>query len=466
MPRARKPKKPVESPRLPTTFDAAALARLLKTHSRATGLGSWTRESVVAAREAQARGQFRTAVQLGRAILSSPSIFRPWLNRLAPLMGLPRDVTTHAPLVGSAAAILTEARATFAADSVALPPGFLLAVDAELAVHELSIGQIQWETRADGSREDAFVSLFDLDAVEWVENERKLYAQTTDGRVEIVHGDGRWIVFQRFDDRPWTKAAIIPLATLWSDDMFGRSDRSQNAASHGDDKWIGMLPEGVPIGSDDGTAMLDQLEKLYESRRVMIAPFGSKVERNEAMGQNWQIFKELLGGNGVDAAGILVGQDATTTNTGGNYIKSLFMFGVRNDIVESDLHTIGGCLQTGLLRPWSLRNFGRWDRLEYVWLMPDADADQRVESIATRRKAFWEDLAAARAGGAVVDQAYANAVASAYGIEAPRLAPPAAPPAAAEAYPASSTIGRKSSNQPTSSSTTATAAGTRTATAA
>lgn len=450
MPRAKKPRRPAESPRLPRSFDPGALAGSFGTHTRPRGLYAWTYDDIVSARDDQVRGRFRRPVELARSLLTEPAIYAPALNRLAPHRGLPRDITCRTELRGTPASILEEARMTFCTDaSVAMPTGVQAdAIDA-LAMHAVQVEQVYWEARADGSRLDAFVTPWPLDCTEWSDVDRCLMAITTEGRVRIEHGDGRWIVTAKHHDQPWRWGALVPLAGLWCDVAFARRDRSKNAESHGEDKWLGTLPEGVPLSSPEADEMLEQLQKLYEFRRVMLKPHGSEVERNEAMGQNWQIFKEIIESDLKDAQRILLGQDGTMTNTGGNYIKAWGLFGVRNDIVESDLSTRGSCLSTGLLRPWSLINFGRWDRLEYGWQMPDADEDARRESIATRRKAFFEAIGAARQNGFVVDQAFVDRVASEYGVSAPTLAAadapqqeaaPAPPPPAAAASDRAPTV--------------------------
>jgi hypothetical protein len=268
------------------------------------------------------------------------------------------------------------------------------------------------------------VSSFPLEAVEWSEIDRCLIANTVEeGRVRIEHGDGRWIVSAMHADRPWRWGGVIPLANVLASRPFAIQARGSNANSHGDDKWIGTLPQGMAIKSPEGDAFLDELAGLYEPRRVMIKPHGSEVKREEAMGQNWQIFKEILDSDKKDAQRILLGQDGTMTNSGGDYIKSWGMFGVRNDIVEGDLTTEGAAISTGLLRPWSILNFGRWDRLRFHWVMPDADADARAESIAKRRAAFWTEIESAKRNGCVVDQPFFDRVAKSYSIEPPKLAP-------------------------------------------
>lgn len=431
MPRARKPRRPVESPRLPRTFDRAAIVgQQHQTQTRPRGLYAWTYDEIVAARDAQIRGAFRMPVQLARSLLTEPSIYAAQLNRIAPHRGLPRTITCRQELRGTPAAILEEAVQTFCSDaSVALSTGVQADAFDALSMHALHVEQIVWEARSDGSRLDAFVTPWPLEATEWSEVDKCLIATTTTGRCRIEHGDGRWIVTAKHADQPWRWGALVPLSGLWSDVAFARRDRSKNAESHGEDKWIGSLPEGVPLDSEEADAMQEQLVKLYEFRRVMLKPHGSEVVRNEAMGQNWQIFKEIIESDLKDAQRILLGQDGSMTNTGGNYVKAWGLFGVRNDIIESDLSTRGSCLSTGLLRPWSLLNFGRWDRLEHRWLIPDADEDARRESAAARRRALFEALELAKKAGCVVDQAYVDQVAAEYGVTAPRLAAqePAAP---------------------------------------
>ncbi len=423
MPSAKKPRKPVESPRLPRSFDTAALAKTVDTYRHPSGLSEWTRESIYAARDQQVRGRFKSPVNLARSFLTDGDIYAACVNRNAPHRGLPREVRCRAALEGTAAAILAEAAATFGCDtSSSLPAGVIADGFDRVAMHAYGVDQIHWEARSDGSRLDAFVQPFPLESCEYDEQARCMMAITTEGRVPVIHGDGRWIVHAKHWDRPWRWGALVALGTLWPALAFARRDQGKNSESHGEDKWIGHMPEGVNTGDEQGQAMLTELAKLYDFRRVMVAPHGSTIERNEAKGQNWQIFKEILDSGRKLAQLIMLGQDGSMTNSGGDYIKSWGLFGVRNDIIESDIATVGGAYSTGLLRPWSLINFGRWDRLELAWQMPDADADARRQSIATRRKAFWEDVGLARANGALVDREYITSLAASLGVDAPRLA--------------------------------------------
>jgi hypothetical protein len=454
VPRARKPKKPVESPKLPRSFDTRALEFTKAAYPRPDGLGTWTEDGVEAARDAQIRGHFREPVILARSLLTEPAIYAAMINRLAPHRALKRKIDCGERLTGTPAAILEEARLNFEGDtSTGLPRGVLADDFARIAMHEVAIDQIHWEPRADGSRMDPYVQAWPMENVDFFEippdgsREHGLFAFTAPtqaldengnttylngGWVRVVHGDGRWIVHAKHADRPWQRGALVALARLWVDQAFGRRDRSNNAASHGDDKWIGTLPEGMLPEDDNGKVMLAELAKLYQPRRAMVVPHGCDVKRHEALGSNWQIFPSLLNGGVQDAQRVLLGQDGTMTNSGGNYIKAWGLFNVRQDIVEGDCTAIGSGVSTGLLRPWSIINFGRWDRLTYAWQMPDADEDARRTSIAALRVQFWADVTSARAAGAVVDQQYFDDLADDYGIRAPTLSPagpPVAPPA-------------------------------------
>lgn len=439
MARVKKPKAPVESPRLPNVYDPSALPKAtVKSRARPSGLYAWDYDALRSARDQQVRGLFRRPAELARSLKTDAAIFATLLNRLAPHRGLPRQVSTKRKLSELGRAILDECTATFAVEtSTSLPLG-VIADDLErLVLHGIAVDQVYWVPREDGSRLDAFVEPWPQEALERDQTTYELFALTETGRVKVEHGDGRWLVHSAFSDRPEQWGAIVALALLWPDRAFTVRDRSRNSESHGDDKWLGEMPEGVPIDSPQGTAMLEQMELLYEARRSMIRPYGSKVERSEAMSSNWQIFKEIIEADSKDIQRILLGQDGTMSNSGGNYIKSWGLFGVRNDIVEGDLTTLGSTYSTGLLRPWSLVNFGRWDRLRFEWLMPDADQDARHESAGKRHDSFNKAVKEYRDNGFLLDEDAIAELAASYGVKPPRLAPVPAPAAESERAAAS-----------------------------
>lgn len=385
---------------------------------RSNGLYGWDVERIRAARDAHQSGSFASSEALIDAMQKDAAIYAARLNRVAPALGLPRVLSG-----GASEASRTEASATFLRGPAAISRALLADAFDLRAMAGFVVLQVLWSAREDGSRLDARLEVWPLSALVWRDHERKLYAQTTDGLVEVVHGDGKWIVVATRDDRPWKSAALVPLGLTWSDRAFGIRDRSRNAEAHGEAKPVGTLPQGVDVTGKEGEAMAEALQKLHAARGLMLAPFGSDVKYLESMNQAWQIFREIIASNNTDVAKILLGQDGAASASGGNYVKDSILFGVRNDIVEADVGSMGDALSSGLFGPWEAVNIGAGpELLTLSWLFPDADEDARRESLAKRTEAFNAAVKAYRENGYEVTQEFSDALARHYGVEAPKLA--------------------------------------------
>lgn len=400
----------------------AKIDRKYLTHAfgnyRPSGLYGWDLDRIRAARDAHMVGSFAQSEALIASMAKDAAIYAARLNRVAPALGLPRVFSG-----GASDAAREEASATFLRGPGGLSNAVLADLDDTLAMAGFVVLQVLWTARADGSRLDARLEQWPLSALVWRDYERKLYAQTTDGLVEVVHGDGKWIVVATRADRPWQWGALVPLALTWGDRSFGIRDRSRNAEAHGEAKPIGFLPEGVDVEGPEGKAMAEALQKLHAARGLMLAPYGSDVKYLESMSQAWQIFREIIGSNNTDIAKILLGQDGAASASGGNYVKDSILFGVRNDIVEADCGSMGRALSEGLFGPWEAVNLGASDEmLALAWLMPDADEDARRESLAKRTEAFNTAVEKYRANGFEVSQELVDELAKQHGVLAPKLA--------------------------------------------
>lgn len=400
----------------------AKIDRKYLTHSfgnyRSSALYGWDLDRIRAARDAHMVGSFGQSEALIASMAKDAAIYAARLNRVAPALGLPRSFSG-----GASDAARDEASATFLRG----PQGISLAMLADAfdvrAMAGFAVLQVLWSARPDGSRLDARLELWPISALVWRDYERKLYAQTTDGLVEVVHGDGKWIVVATRADRPWQWGALVPLALTWGDRSFGIRDRSRNAEAHGEAKPVGFLPEGVDVEGPEGQAMAEALVRLHAARGLMLAPHGSEVKYLESMNQAWQIFREIIGSNNTDIAKILLGQDGAASASGGNYVKDSILFGVRNDIVEADTGSMGAALSEGLFGPWEAVNLGAGaELLRLGWLMPDADEDARRESLAKRTAAFNVAVKEYRENGFEVSQSLVDELAKQHGVIAPQLA--------------------------------------------
>ncbi len=133
--------------------------------------------------------------------------------------------------------------------------------------------------------------------------------------------------------------------------------------------------------------------------------------------QAWQIWSEMIKTDDQDSARIYLGQDGTTTNAGGDYVKSERLFNVRNDIVESDCGTFSEAFDTGTIQPWTAINFGDSRCAPHrLWLMPDADEDARRTSIGTHLDAFFRTIDNMKKNGFTVDQVTVNGRCKTFGV--------------------------------------------------
>lgn len=430
-------------------FDLANFPEAADAWPRNLGLASWTKPMIDEARAALARGQFRRPVELWRSAKTDAAIYASALNRIAPMAGLPMDLVAGSPEGhasrpgGLGERAMIEGRLQFLGGETAAPLEVLADVNEELAAFGLSVCQNVRREREDGSRVDVRLENWPLEYVEHFERGpdggRGLYAQSADRSwTPIVHGDGQWVVFQAHAQEPWTWGALMALCDVWASRAFARRDRTKNSESQGDSKWIGTLPQGIATSSPEGVAMLKQLLALYQRRRAMLKPYGSEVERNEAMSQNWQIFKEIIESDNTDAAKILLGQDVSNTANTSQRLSSAQIFGIRNDLVERDLNTMARAINTGTIRPWQAWNFGRVDLVDgLAWQFPDFDQDTRRESLAKRYDALVANVKGLREAGINVTQDLLTGLCADYGLRPLNLADLAAP-AASGANPAAS----------------------------
>lgn len=412
-------------------FSVARMAYPPNLPKTSSGEGLWDLPRIMGARRAQSLGNFRQAALLAAAMRTDDALFTAFTNRLAPQRGLP--VRLVAPNESARARrVLDEAEALYGPRGVAVAPGMLADVNGALADHGNAFAINVATPRHDGSRIDLEVKFWPTEHVWWDQTRAGFYTRV-EGSLEderIEHGDGRWIVFANHSHEPWKYGVVLPAALVWARHAYGLRDWSKGGTTHGNAKVIGTLPEGIAIDSEDGAAFMRLLEYVSSvDSPYGIKPHGAELEYITNNSQAWQIFNELVKASTASADKIYLGQDGTSNNSGGNYIKSDVLFGVRNDIVEGDLRAIERGLLTGSIEIWTALNFGDSTlapRREY--LMPDADEDARRDGLATRQKSFTEAVDAYRSSGFIVDQAFVDRLASEFGIVSPLLKAPSPSP--------------------------------------
>ena len=165
---------------------------------------SWTLDEIRAARDAQMRGDFRRSAKLAEAFATDDALAVARWNRLAPQRCVAVELVAAAGARGAKVAI--EAEALYGEGGLAISDGALADVNRCLVDHGVAFGINVWTPREDGSRVDVSVEYWPIEHV-WWDPTRRCYVtrvdpETGESEVEIVHGDGRWIVFSSHDVKP------------------------------------------------------------------------------------------------------------------------------------------------------------------------------------------------------------------------------------------------------------------------
>jgi phage gp29-like protein len=392
----------------------------------------WTLEKIVRAVDAQMRGDFGQAVELARSVKRDDAMFTAFHNRVSPINAIAGCLKPYAGVRG-------ERMAKLAAGSVFAPRTVLQSIVGTLADHGVAIGYVEQEPNDVGTWVDFRLTEWPLEFVHWDVSRECLRTRTRNGPYEnIVHADGRWIVFKKFDVFPWQReAAILPGGLVWAGHAFARADWAGSSKSHGLSRLIGQLAQGYAVVDATGkltkeaSGLLSILQDMVSGEAsAAVYPFGAKIENITDTSTNWQVFSSQVDSLDKAASRIYLGTDAPLGATGGApgvNIEALFKIAAAK--IQGDFQTIADGLNTGLYQPWAAWNDGDSRYAPCFELkLPDPDADAESEEQAARFKRLTDTLKAYSETGLRVDHATIDAVAERIGVSpAPTLAYPNAP---------------------------------------
>jgi hypothetical protein len=395
---------------------------------------SWSLEKIRSARDAQIAGNFSQAVQLARMMRTDAALFTAYCARIAP------QSSVASKLVGSGST-RGELVAKKAADSVQVPSATLKSIHGTLANHAIAIGYNDHEFNAEGTRVNFRMREWPLEHVRWNPSLEVLQTTARDSGklVNIEHGNGRWTVFQKTDNLPWTQeAAILPGGLLWAMHAEAGADWAGASRSHGRPKVIGELPAGfaAQVTDENGAtrptpevlAFLDMLVDIAAGDTPAgIRPAGSKTDLLFNGSTAWQVFSELRNDSGKGAARIYLGTDAILGSVGGAPgVDIATLFGVASTILQGDFAAIERGLNTGVYVPWTAMNEGdsryapRWE-----YQLPDPDSAGKSEETNSKLSRLFEQIDNYKKQGMQVDQTTITKLARSLGIESadvPQLA--------------------------------------------
>lgn len=388
----------------------------------------WDLDQIIAARNAQMRGDFALAVKLAKAMRTDDAQFIAYRNRLAPQKAI---AATLVPAPGARG----EAVAKKAGRSVIAPRHVLTSIVGTLADHGIAIGYIERDTNEEGTRVNMRLTEWPLEFVKWNESREVLETRTRDaGTIDIVHGNGEYVVFRGIGNEPWSQeACIIPGALVWPSHAYGIRDWNSTAKSHGLAKLAAEMQEGVPLAKDDGTlhaqaeSVLNTLTDLSEGEAgAGIFPHGAKPQVLYNGSNAWQIFDTLEGNRAKAFARIYLGTDAILGSVGGAPgIDIAELFRVASGIFQGDFRALEEGLRTGLYEPWTAINEGD-SRLapSLKYELPDPDENKRSEQEAAKLERVHTEIERRKKNGMAVTQEVVAELCKVHAVRAvPVLAP-------------------------------------------
>lgn len=430
-------------------FDANRLQTQVNPPKGNSGSVAWSLEDIFSARDMQMAGTFYRPARLAEAMRTDDALFVAYENRLAPQRCLPVSIV---PSKGArAAAIANEAEALFGQKGIAIRPETVDDIHGCLVNHGIAFATNVMTPREDGSRVDIEMHAWPIENVRWNSYKRCFIARTEEGEEDIVHGDGRWVVFSDHEIEPWKYGAILPGALVWARHAFAVRDWAKASVAHGNAKVIGEMPEGMALQDADGNltaesaAFLELLKAIGSADApVGIRPAGSKTDYLTNNSSAWQVWSELVANAEKAAARIYLGTDGTLGTQGGAPgVDIQALFGVALTKVQGDLACLERGILTGVIEPWCAINFGDSSLApSRVYEIPDADEDARRASFATRNQALFADVKAAKEAGFAITPEYVANLAKQHGVPAPSIAAAPAVAPATETTPAPAALRR------------------------
>jgi phage gp29-like protein len=382
----------------------------------------WTLEKVRDARKMHDVGVFFHTVRLRDVISTDPRAFAGRNQRCATPVGLTVDVSPSKERNGKgvSATVADEVRGWFDRRSRVLPHAVRRQILEDTVEAGIAIAQVHWTFNALGGWWNVTgIEPWPLEYAFYDPSVSAVRLVTTEGLYTPRHGDGKWIVIERYGAKSWMNGAIRALSTPWADRQFGVRYRAQFAFRQGSASVEGELPDGTPINSDDGKAFQRYIKNLYLGRAWGVKPHGAKTELIEAKSNAWQAFNDIVKTGDADIAIVYLGQDGSQQK-GSVYTSPMFK-GVKFDLVQDDAQVLDAAFATGVALPYASINYGAEFCPKIESAVPDPEEADRRAAVARNYEAFGRGVISIRsAGGDVTPDDWAR-MGDEYGITPPKL---------------------------------------------
>lgn len=374
-------------------------------------------------------GLFLESSALAITLLSFAPILAATLQRLSPLLALPRQIKGGTR--GLSRLLREEIEAQLAPrDGLAASPYFPSTLWGTIAFDLAFLGfsvlqHVDGEPDPETGVRPRYTRRWPSWATQYYRYRQTFVALTTEGPVDILN-DGKFTMIADSDE-PHFLGAIVALGEEGFDGKATQRARASYVNRYGNPKWVAVMPEGVAVRSPEGDALLQAIQTIQGPDGVGVVPFGTEYDIKGLTASQSTTFSDALNSNWQYVAAALLGSDGTMTRGTGVYSAPIFA-GVRRDLVDRDLKAAVRGVNLGHVIPYCRGNYQAAIEEARAFVLPaldiplpDPDADTRIKSYSDRVKALHEIVKAERDAGFEVTQERVEQLAASMSIEPPTL---------------------------------------------
>ncbi len=224
----------------------------------------------------------------------------------------------------------------------------------------IGIGELEWT--ATENEWTPHLKTWDLRHCSWRWDTRSFWMSTADGPVEVLPGNGRWVVYAPHGlARGWMEGLVRSLALLFLIRRWAWRDWARWSEVHG--LPIKLLTVPSDARAEDKEDIERALSSIGGEGLIRLAKDengnGFDLDLLEAAAQSYEGFLRLIEKADECIAVDVLGQNLTTSmKGGGSYAAANVHDRIRLDRLESDARGLGKCFTDQVVRPWVEYNIG------------------------------------------------------------------------------------------------------------
>jgi phage gp29-like protein len=275
----------------------------------------------------------------------------------------------------------------------------------------VGLGELVWFDKAGRYTPTPWMKIWHPQFVTWRWDTRSFWVSTqTSGNVEIIAGDGRWILYTPFGkQRGWMQGLVRKLSLPYLIRQYAMRDSARYSEAYGLPVKQGIVPQNAV--APDKQRFLEELSQLANEATILTPQLeeGQTIQKfdfkmHELSGKGHEVFETQIRLSSANIAIVILGQNMTTEagteGARGALATASVHDEVRQDVLEADATTLMECLRVQGLRPWSVANLGDVPVPEARW-QTDPPEDEQVMSVTV--KTLSDALASFKTSTAPID---------------------------------------------------------------